>query len=749
MNTILRSFALSAVCVSIASLAVGQSKGASAALEEVLVTAEKKAASLQDTPISLSAFNSEDIEKFGISNLADIQFTVPNMAMRQFPNSQSSLRVFIRGIGNNDVQITQDPAVGVYIDGIYVSRSSGLANKIVDPERIEVLRGPQGTLYGRNATGGAINIVPRAPSGEFAIKQNMTLGNYDRLELKTDIDFDAIGGFSAKLGYVFSERDGWVKNLGEGPDFGDEKKQGARLALRYDGFDAVTIDYAYDYTDNDIGTFYYQTIGEPAAGFEQITWSEDFIDEVNPRHPIDDSGLRVSGHSVIVSWDLSDSINVKSLTGYREMEEWIYQDYGANANSDRLFANDPFETTHRQFSQEFQISGSALDEQLSYLAGIYYFQESGSEFTTDFIALAAETLTGPLPVPISTAVEPVEAELQTRKTLAENDASAIFGQVTYSPALLDSRWHFTLGLRQTDDTRYVRGTRSNGFWGVVFGGEDFNNVEAESDYSNTSPAFTVAWDVSDDLNLYAKMVEGYRTGGYSGRGVSAQSLTKPIGEEQVTNTELGIKSEWFGRRVRLNAAVFDSAYDDIQLSFATQGNPADVVVFNAGKASIRGFEADLTALLTHDLMLTMNYARLDSDVEEVINPNTGENEAEGYALPSAPESSYMVDVTYTPLLWSSVSLLANINYSWRDSQWPAANASVIRNAEIADYGLLNARLGLRDIEAFGGLMSASLWGKNLTDEEYQLDIIGAFPYSTRTGAFGEPASYGVDVSFVF
>ncbi|WP_372780253.1 TonB-dependent receptor [Litorivivens sp.] len=737
------------VVVLCSGIAVCHGQASAPALEEVLVTAEKKEASLQDTPISLSAFNSEDIEKLGISNLADIQFSVPNMAMRQFPNSQSSLRVFIRGIGNNDVQITQDPAVGVYIDGVYVSRSSGLANKIVDPARIEVLRGPQGTLYGRNATGGAINIIPRAPSGEFSWKQSFTYGNYERREVKTDIDLPAVGGLSAKLGYVYSERDGWVENLGEGPDFGDERKQGARLALRYDLSDTVTIDYAYDYTDNDIGTFYYQTIGRPAAGFEDVTWSEDFIDEIKPRHPIDDSGLRVNGQSLIVNWDVSEHINIKSLTGYREMEEWIYQDYGANPNTDRLFANDPFETAHRQFSQEFQISGSAFGEQVSYVAGIYYFEESGTEFTTDFIALAAETFTGPLPLPVSAFVEPVEDELQTRTTRAENDASAIFGQLTYSPAWLENRWHFTVGLRKTRDTRYVSGDRENGFWGTVFGGENFQGVEAESDYSNTSPAFTVAWDAGDNLNLYAKYVEGYRTGGYSGRGVSAQSLTTPIGEEVVANTELGIKSEWFDRRVRFNGAYFESDYDDIQLSFATQGNPADVVVFNAGKASIKGFEADVTTLITHDLMVTLNYAMLDTDVEEVINPNTGANEAEGYSLPSAPDSSYTVDITYTPHLWGAVSLLANINYSWRDSQWPAANSGVITDAEIDDYGLLNARLGLRDIEAFGGVMAVSLWGKNLGDEEYQLDIIGAFPWSTRVGAFGEPRSYGVDVSVVF
>ncbi|MBB3046974.1 iron complex outermembrane receptor protein [Litorivivens lipolytica] len=726
-----------------------QAQGSAPALEEVLVTAEKKEASLQDTPISLSAFNSEDIEKLGISNLADIQFSVPNMAMRQFPNSQSSLRVFIRGIGNNDVQITQDPAVGVYIDGVYVSRSSGLANKIVDPARIEVLRGPQGTLYGRNATGGAINIIPRAPSGDFGWKQSFTYGNYERREVKTDIDLPEIAGLSAKLGYVYSERDGWVENLGEGPDFGDERKQGARLALRYDLSDTVTVDYAYDYTDNDIGTFYYQTIGRPNAGFEDVTWSEDFIDAVKPRKPIDDSGLRVKGQSLIVNWDFSETLQLKSLTGYREMDEWIYQDYGANPNTDRLFANDPFETSHRQFSQEFQITGTAWDQQLSFVAGLYYFEEAGREFTTDFIALAAETFSGPLPLPISAFAEPVEEELQTRTTRAENEASAIFGQLTYSPVWLDNRWHFTLGLRKTEDTRYVNGDRQNGFWGVVFGGEDFESVETESEYSNTSPAFTVAWDARDHLNLYVKYVEGYRTGGYTGRGVSRQSLTTPIGEETVANTELGIKSEWFDRRVRFNAALFQSDYEDIQLSFATQGNPADVVVFNAGKASIKGLEADITAMLLHDLMLNLNYAVLDTEVEEVINPNTGANDAEGYSLPSAPDSSYTIDLTYTPYLWGTVSLLANINYSWRDSQWPAADSGVITDAEIADYGLLNARLGLRDLEAFGGTMAVSLWGKNLGDEEYQLDIIGAFPWSTRVGAFGEPRSYGVDLSLQF
>ncbi|MFT5605114.1 MAG: iron complex outermembrane receptor protein [Paracoccaceae bacterium] len=722
------------------------------ALEEVVVTAEKREASLQDTPISISAFSNEDLEKFGISNLADVQFSVPNMAMRQFPNSQSALRIFIRGIGNNDVQITQDPAVGVYLDGIYISRSSGLANQIVDPERIEVLRGPQGTLYGRNATGGAINIIPKAPTGEFNWQQNFTIGNYGRRVASTNVDFPELAnGMAFKLGYIYSERDGWVKNLGEGPDFGDERKQGARLALRYDLSETVTLDYSFDHTDNTIGTFYYQTISKPNPGFEKVTNSEDFIDEVNPRFPVKESGLRVDGHGLIINWELSDSAALKSLSGYREMDESIYQDYSANQGSGRLFANAPFEIQHRQFSQEFQISGTTLGDQLSYLGGVYYFEESGKEFATDFIALAAQTFTGPLPValPISTFVEPISDELQTRSTYAENEAWAVFGQITYTPMFLDNRGHLTLGIRKTEDKRYVRGTRSNGFWGTVIGGEDFQNVEGQADYSNISPALTLAWDLLDNANIYLKYVEGYRTGGFSGRGVSAASLITPIGEESVTNNELGIKSQWFDNRLRFNVAYFESDYEDIQLSFATQGNPADVVIFNAGSAVIKGFEADIVAALTYDLLLTLNYAMLDADVEEVINPTTGANEAEDYALPGAPESSYMADLTYSPLLWDSVSLLANVNYSWRDSQWPASNASVISDAEIKSYGLLNARLGLRDIPFMGGLLAVSAWGKNLGNEEYQLDIIGAFPWSTRVGAFGEPKSYGLDINYRF
>ncbi len=729
-----------------------QEKRSAPALEEVLVTAEKREASLQDTPISISAFNNEDLEKFGISNLADVQFSVPNMAMRQFPNSQSALRIFIRGIGNNDVQITQDPAVGVYLDGIYVSRSSGLANQIVDPERIEVLRGPQGTLYGRNATGGAINIIPKAPTGEFNWLQNFTMGNYGRRVISTNVNFpESAAGMAFKLGYIYSERDGWVKNLGEGPDFGDERKQGARLALRYDLSEDITLDYSFDHTDNTIGTFYYQTIGEANAGFENVTRSPDFIDEVNPRVPVKESGLRVDGHGLILNWEVNDSMVAKSLTGYREMDESIYQDYSANQGTDRLFANDPFETRHRQFSQEFQISGNTLSDQLNYLVGVYYFEEFGREHTTDFIALAAETFSGPLPlpIPVSAFVEPISDELQTRTTYAGNEAWAVFGQLTYTPAFLDSRGHLTLGVRKTEDKRYVRGTRSNGFWGTVIGGENFENVEAKADYSNTSPALTLAWDLLDNANIYIKYVEGYRTGGFSGRGVSAASLTTPIDEESVTNNELGIKSQWFDNRLRFNAAYFESDYDDIQLSFASQGNPADVVVFNAGKASINGFEADIVAALTHDLLLTLNYAMLDTDVEEVTNPNTGANDAEGYALPGAPDSSYMLDLTYTPMVWGAVSLLANVNYSWRDSQWPASNASVISDAEIKSYGLLNARLGLRDIPFMGGLLAVSAWGKNLGNEEYQLDIIGAFPWSTRVGAFGEPKSYGLDVNYRF
>ena len=727
-----------AVAAAAAPWARAQEEGTrAAALEEVIVTAERREASLQETPISVLAFGIDSLEKLGVDDLGDIQHSVPNLVMRQFPNSQASLRTYMRGVGNNDVGMSTDPSVGVYIDGIYVARSIGLGSEVASLERIEVLRGPQGSLYGRNTIGGAINMITAKPKGEWGFKGGLSAGDRDYAKARAEIDTPRAAGLAAKLSLMSSQKDGWVENNGAGPDFGDNDSLAGRLAVNWSPVDNFTADYAYDYTDVDSGTIYYQNIGPSLFGFESVPYRDDRQNSARPRVPFEESSVEVSGHSLTLSWEISDAVSLKSLTGYREVEQDIYQDYGANPNTTRLFANAPFLNEQDQFSQELQLLGNLLDGGLEYVLGAYYFEEEGDEDAIDYITLPLAYYP---PYPPDMTLN--EFELPRRVSTANNDATALYGHFTWTPEMLARRLHLTLGLRYSEDEREIKTAQS-------FGGYEFFSAHADDSWDNTSTDFTVSYDIDENVNVYAKYVEGYKTGGFNIRGTSLVAATTPVSEETVSTWEAGIKSQFLDDRLRFNAAVFTSDYEDIQLSFAQIGDPTNTVLYNAGKATIDGAEVDLTALITDTLVLTVGYGYLDASVDEVIDPNTGANLAKTakYALPSAPDNSFTADLDYTFPSFGYGELALNVNYSYVDDTEFVSTPTF--GYDIPDYDLWNARLTLRELCVGEGRAAVALWGRNLADEEYLLDGIESFPWSQMVASFGERRTWGVDVTYEY
>jgi len=727
-----------AVAAAAAPWARAQEEGTrAAALEEVIVTAERREASLQETPISVLAFGIDSLEKLGVDDLGDIQHSVPNLVMRQFPNSQASLRTYMRGVGNNDVGMSTDPSVGVYIDGIYVARSIGLGSEVASLERIEVLRGPQGSLYGRNTIGGAINMITAKPKGEWGFKGGLSAGDRDYAKARAEIDTPRAAGLAAKLSLMSSQKDGWVENNGAGPDFGDNDSLAGRLAVNWSPVDNFTADYAYDYTDVDSGTLYYQNIGPSLFGFESVPYRDDRQNSARPRVPFEESSVEVSGHSLTLSWEISDAVTLKSLTGYREVEQDIYQDYGANPNTTRLFANAPFLNEQDQFSQELQLLGNLLDGGLEYVLGAYYFEEEGDEDAIDYITLPLAYYP---PYPPDMTLN--EFELPRRVSTANNDATALYGHFTWTPEMLARRLHLTLGLRYSEDEREIKTAQS-------FGGYEFFSAHADDSWDNTSTDFTVSYDIDENVNVYAKYVEGYKTGGFNIRGTSLVAATTPVSEETVSTWEAGIKSQFLDDRLRFNAAVFTSDYEDIQLSFAQIGDPTNTVLYNAGKATIDGAEVDLTALITDALVLTVSYGYLDASVDEVIDPNTGANlvKTAKYALPSAPDNSFTADLDYTFPSFGYGELALNVNYSYVDETEFVSTPTF--GYDIPDYDLWNARLTLRELCVGEGRAAVAIWGRNLADEEYLLDGIESFPWSQMVASFGERRTWGVDVTYEY
>lgn len=698
------------------------------ALEEVTVTAQRREDSLQDTPISLVAYDEVALEKLGISSLDDIAQTVPNLDMRQTTNGSAGARIFIRGVGVNDHVATLDGAVGVYLDGVYIARNTGLAFEITDLERIEVLRGPQGSLWGRNTSGGAISLIGKKPSGEFRLKQVVDVGNYGYARSNTQLDLPRFGDFSVKLSALYDRRDGWVENRGNGVDFGEAENSGGRLAVRWTPAATFTADYVYDYAHAKYGSAYYQPITPFYPAFSMIAHSSSRQEKAYPGHYYDYSRFSIDGHTLTLEWNANENTTFKSITAYRNLRQDNYADNGANPFY-RLYANDPYDVHQDQFSQELQVLGDALDKALVYTAGLYYFEESARDFGRDYATI---------PIP-----DPLELQIGDRDLNVKNSASAVFGSATWTPPVLDERVHLTGGFRLSIDHREID----------LDSGIPPFSAEAEHSWRNFSPSFTAAYDLDDASNVYVKYAEGYRTGGYNGRATSVQKATTPVDEETLSSYELGYKSEWFEHRLRLNAAVFTSEYEDMQLTLldSSPGAPPGATNYvNAGEARLRGLEIELTAALTEGLTLRGSFARLLYDFKEVVDPVSGLDVADDFLLVGAPRTTWNADLEYDfpATNWGQFS--ADLNYAWKDES-EIASLKQDAGKPMESYGLWNARLTLRDIPVSErGTLAVALWAKNLTDEEYQTD---GFELNQTAGArlatFGEPRTFGLEVTYNF
>ncbi|ROS04850.1 iron complex outermembrane receptor protein [Sinobacterium caligoides] len=759
----LASFTRKPLAVMIATASLGLLSGNAVAaenlaLEEIVVTAEKREATLQDTPISLAAFDDTALTKFGIDNMGDLEGLTPNLSITPFPNSRSSLVVFIRGIGNNDSQTTQDPAVGVYMDGVYIGRSVGLTTDVAALERIEVLRGPQGTLYGRNTTGGAINYVTAKPSQEFAFEQTIGAGNNDHWASKTTIDSgEVVDGLTGKLTYLRSHNGGWVENLGNGNDFGEEDNEAGRIALSFAATEALTVDYSYDFSEVEGPQQFYQSTAVPAGAEQAMAYNlaaSGFTPESvafyapiftaglqgNDKRQsegqwsgdVEDSQTKVSGHNLTVSYDLGGAV-FKSITGYRKLDESIVQDYSGGP-AEGFHVN--VDIAHEQWSQEFQLVGD-VGERLSYVAGLYYYYEEGLE-------KEADTAPGMYPIP---GVKPTgqgvgfvsKYVIVDRYIDSENTAYAAYGQLTYTPALLDDRLDLTVGVRYTEDHREVEKADIINF-------PTDAAVKGKQTYSNTNPSFTALFNWTDDLSTYAKVVNGYKSGGFNARS-TYEGIQRPFDEEELWSYEAGLKSMWLDNRLRVNAAVFYNDYENMQIQQITDNSKIFLTdVFNAGEATTQGIELDVTAQLTKTLAITANYAYLDADFDKVTNGNTGADVTADYTMPFAPEESYSLVLDHVVPLGEQV-LRSTLNYNWRGVQYGTAANADMKGFEVPHYGLLNGRIALEGV-ALGensGELTLALWGKNLTDEEYIVHSISQGV--THNGYFGEPRSYGLDLTY--
>lgn len=682
-------------------------------LQEVIVTAQKRSESLQKTPISIAAFDSSALESKGIASLTDISADVPNLQLSPHPNSAASVRPIIRGVGELSNVVTRDSPNAIYLDGVYVGRTQGLGTDLAELERIEVLRGPQGTLYGRNSTGGAISFITKPPElGETWIKQDFTVGNYDAFRARTIVNLGFGDNAAFQLSYLRNQQDGFVKNLGTGqPRFGNTDRNALRFAMLWKAAPNLEVRYSYDSAWIDDTSPFIQAVPLYSTEAKRVYQSNAAVRNLLP------NDTQIQGHNLTVAWNVSDDLTVKSITGYRKIRSFEYQDYHSGVLG-------PFpiftvaDTVHQeQFTQELQLIGNALDQRFKYVAGLYYFTENGDDFNKS-----------KTPGAISTAA-----------VNFDNSAYAVYAQGTYTPALLNDRLHLTFGARWSKDNRDASLLKTN-FVGAAPGVVAINEAGRRS-FENFSPTGTIALDINRDVNVYAKVSRGYKTGGFNPSASSARTFALGFGPETLTSYEVGLKSEFLNRRVRFNVAAFYNNYKDIQLNVLDPVNPRINDVLNAGKARITGVEADLSARVFRGMTLSASYGHLDTKYLKIVDFD-GNDVTGGYHFTNAPKNSFTAAADYSSPETSIGKFDINVNYAWQDRYFAIANDP---RYLVAPNGLLGARVSLSKIPGLGWLKVA-VWGRNLTDRSY---FASYFPAGVPGAIMGAPRTYGLDLSVQF
>ncbi|WP_176594849.1 TonB-dependent receptor [Sphingobium sp. EM0848] len=733
-------------------------------LADIVVTAQKRAENLQSTPIAVTALNEEMIRSKGISSAADLTAVAPSVSVTTSPASSTNMQLFIRGIGDIDPVLTSDSPVGLYVDGIILGRAAGSAFDILDLERIEVLRGPQGTLYGRNTIGGAVNLITAKPADDFHASVDGSAGNYGYYSLKTSLDTGNIAdsGLKARFTYLHKQRNGYVDDV-NAPDTRDP---GAYVLDAFRGAvsfktGALKLDYGFDFSKRESYAPAFQLTvvrpdvldylqASPALGGSAPVYSANRLDSIalNQGKMTD----RVIGHTLTAELDLG-GVTLRSLTGLRR---WTNRNTGDDLDGNSGLVGftvspavlappytfnplgvtpiDLFSTTNRrrqnQFSEEINILGNVGDR-FEYVVGGYYFREHSREYNEQNFLLI---LPSPAPIPLTPQVT-LNSFGVPLSTLLDydhyNKSLAGFVQGTYK---LTDTLSATGGIRYTHDDKHL-----------VQRSPFVRDLSAS--FQRVNYAFSLNWQATPSMLVYARTASGYKAGGFN-----ARSSNSGFNPESLTSYEAGIKSDWLDRRLRVNLTGFYASHSDVQLQQFQAGTAgASSITVNAGKARYWGVEAEVTAKPVDAITLGGNVGYTNRKYKQflILDPVT-----EQY-VDVKDSARFMIGATTTISAYAQWDiadlsighLSARADYDYRGKiYFHPTTVGTPYNDEIASgpRSLVNGRISLTNIDLNGAKAELALWGKNIFDKKYRLYGIdfGAIGYAGNT--YGEPATYGVD-----
>jgi len=733
-------------------------------IDNVLVSARKRQESLQNLPLSITAISGPSLKQLGARRIQDITQSVPNLQY-EATVGLTAARVSARGVGQSDPIGTVDPGVGVYLDGVFLPRAQTGLLALSDVERIEVLRGPQGTVFGRNTIGGAVNVVTREPTLDFGGDAEVRLGNFDLFETRAALNVPLGERAAARFAIATATRDGFEKDRLGGTDPNDDKLLAGRAQLLLRPDDRLEILLAADRSrENRVlslgkclpinGGMSGLEIVNPIVGFTEACRS--VASSSNPRRVETEASLlqdelETFGGSLRLNYALGQSTNLRSLTAIRGFDSSTFMDFDSTRIELIRPSVEPEDFSQTQFSQDFQLTSTALDGKLDYLVGLSGFREtSDNELREGVLSrLTAADVVRPLPgLDAATTADLVRgAQVQTENK-ADNLSYALFAQGTYA---LSDRLSFTAGLRFTQDRRrlFRRGIALTPGLDTqrrqVQAGDTTTFFERSARFSDFTPSASLGYDVSDDVFAYASFSTGFKSGGFNGRAFplpGADLGGVEFDPEDLTTYELGLKAAFADRRVVLNASTFYTIYEDIQLSVVGADAAISSItsnLVNAGESIITGGEIELIAMLLPTLHLRSAVGVLHdrfTDFDDAADPRA---EDRHLAFLSSYQTSTSLE--YALPLANLGILTARTDWATRSRQFLDVTNS--DSLESGKYGLLDARfsLALED-----GVTEIALFGRNLLDREY---LVGGVDFSATFGQatrfVGPPRLYGLEI----
>lgn len=784
------------IATALAAMPVSSLAGAQA-LEEVTVTAQRREQSMQDIPMSISAFSAEAIETRLIDDMSDLQFSVPNLLA-------DGLRLSIRGVGNNAISSTAEDGLGYHVNDVYLNFPLFSTSEYYDIERVEVLRGPQGTLYGRNTTAGVINIHTRKPHDELGGFISVTLGNYDTQKYKGAINFPMGDNVRQRFSGFYSKRDGYTKNTHTGNDIDGRDSYELRSSTGFDFTDNLSADLVISYVKEDsdrafrnkgvctkdeetgcsalsagfetpdVSKSIYQTINAVVLRGSLMPFGDYFADSSNPadyRKVTMDQEPTYEAEQLGVSLEFNyelENYRFTSLTGYYDTEGDVFSDFDRFTTDVRLYepltyranAKDAITTDEiksgrrelrdaEQFTQEFRLA-SDYSGSFNFLLGVFYYEEervSQALFTHPAIAAAQQALG------LSEGYEMYNIETDP----AETESIAIFGEGYFD---LGDQTRLTLGLRYTDDHKEIR-TRQR-----LLTLLDDQWVEAEDDWQETTGKLTLEHSLNEDSLLFASYARGYKAGGLNTAGSGGDETFDP---EFINAFEIGSKNIFADGQLQANFGVFYYDYEDMQIGQISETSALTV----NGDATIMGAEAEFAWAPTSSWLFDVNLAWLDMEIDDFESADEGDpngiapgttpaldengdirytdrglliKDLDGNTLRNAPEYSANLGAQYSHDFDGGYELSGRMDYFWQDDYY--ANEFNKPSDKLDGWEQLNFQLTLRDVAA-GWLVRAYVKNALDNDDVTRLNQDGATVGRSRNASVLEPRTYGIELQMSF